>query len=194
MRVITGQARGRPLKAVPGMDVRPTAEKVKEGVFSAIQFEVEGARMLDLFCGTGQMGIEGLSRGAQSCIFVDLERRSVDTARANLEAAGLSDRARILRMDAEAFLTGSGERFDIAFLDPPYSKGFLQRLLPLLAGRMSDSGVILAEHEEKDILPPAVSAQEGVVFVLTKKYRYARISVSAYRRGEEGCGKESESS
>ena len=89
MRVITGSARGRVLLPVAGMDVRPTTDKVKEAVFSAIQFEVEGARVLDLFCGSGQMGIEALSRGAQSCVFVDSSRASQDVTKKNLTTTGL---------------------------------------------------------------------------------------------------------
>lgn len=186
MRVITGTARGRVLKAVEGPDVRPTAEKVKEAVFSAVQFEVEGARMLDLFCGSGQMGIEALSRGAASCIFIDSDRRSIETAKANLTATGLFPRARVALMDYMAFLTGARDQFDLAFLDPPYSKGFLQQALPLLAGKMSAAGVILAEHEEKDVLPEElVPPSGGPAFKLQRKYRYGRISVSAYRSAEE---------
>ncbi len=177
MRVITGKARGRKLSAVEGLDVRPTTQKVKEAVFSAIQFEVEGARVLDLFCGSGQMGIEALSRGASFCVFVDEDRRSNEVTKQNLAAAGLFKEARVVRMDYLSFLTGSKDTFDIAFLDPPYSKGMAQQALPLLAEKMSDGGVILCEHEEQDLLP-----EEAGGFIRVKKYRYARISVSAYRR------------
>lgn len=177
MRVITGTARGRILTAVEGMDVRPTTDKVKEAVFSAIQFEVEGARVLDLFCGSGQMGIEALSRGASFCVFVDSARRSQDVTKKNLTATGLFSSARVAAMDYKDFLRTTKERFDIVFLDPPYSQGFAQEALAMLGGVMTDSGVILCEHESTDKLPEEVGA-----FIRTREYRYGRISVSAYRK------------
>lgn len=182
MRVITGIARGRTLTAVPGMDVRPTAEKVKEAVFSSIQFEVEGARVLDLFCGSGQMGIEALSRGAGLCVFVDQARASIEVTRRNLAVTGLAGASRVIQSDAQSFLRGAAlrstrEKFDIAFLDPPYSQGIVQEILPLLPPLMNDAGVILCEHEEKDLLADAVGE-----FRRVRKYRYGRISISAYRK------------
>ena len=106
MRVVTGIARGRVLATVEGLDVRPTSQKVKEAVFSSIQFEVEGARVLDLFCGSGQMGIEALSRGAASCTFVDLDRRSIEVTKRNLTASGLFSLSRVVQMDYLSFLQG----------------------------------------------------------------------------------------
>lgn len=176
MRVITGSARGRILTAVEGLDVRPTASKVKEAVFSAVQFEIEGARMLDLFCGSGQMGIEALSRGASLCVFVDADRRSHEVTKQNLATTGLMKQARVVRMDFRDFLAGSKDSFDIAFLDPPYSRGLLQEALPSLTERMSPSGVIFCEHEKTDLLPDEVGDFERV-----RQYSYGRIAVSAYR-------------
>ena len=135
MRVITGSARGRVLLPVAGMDVRPTTDKVKEAVFSAIQFEVEGARVLDLFCGSGQMGIEALSRGAQSCVFVDSSRASQDVTKKNLTTTGLMKQARVAAMDYQMFLKSSKDTFDLVFLDPPYSTPPLHQPLPLLPPR-----------------------------------------------------------
>ena len=180
MRVITGSARGRVLQPVAGMDVRPTTDKVKEAVFSAIQFEVEGARVLDLFCGSGQMGIEALSRGAQSCVFVDASRASQNVTKKNLTTTGLMSKARVAAMDYELFLKSTKDQFDLVFLDPPYSKGFVQKALPLIAPHVSESGVILCEHERCD--PPPLSFGG---FVRTKEYRYGRISISAFRRQEQ---------
>lgn len=182
MRVITGIARGRTLEAVPGMEVRPTAEKVKEAVFSSIHFEVEGAKMLDIFCGSGQMGIEALSRGASLCVFVDQSKTSIDVTKKNLASAGLASASRVVQTDARSFLVGMHsrtvrEQFDIVFLDPPYSKGILQEILPLLPPLMHEAGVILCEHEESDLLPEDIGG-----FSRVKKYRYGRISVSAYRK------------
>ena len=182
MRVVTGIARRRVLATVEGLDVRPTSQKVKEAVFSSIQFEVEGARVLDLFCGSGQMGIEALSRGAASCTFVDLDRRSIEVTKRNLTASGLFSLSRVVQMDYLSFLQGCRDRFDIVFLDPPYTQGMIQQALPLLAKHMNPAGVILCEHEEKDSLPE--EAGEG--FVRIKKYRYSRTSVSAYRNTTPG--------
>lgn len=177
MRVITGTARGRVLNTVAGLDVRPTTDKVKEAVFSSIQFEIEGAKVLDLFCGCGQLGIEALSRGAQMCVFIDSDRRSIEVTKQNLIHTGLFKQARVSQTDAQAYLASCREMFDIAVLDPPYSKGMLQLALPLLVEHMSLSGVILCEHEEKDVLPETVGD-----FIRVKKYRHGRISVSGYRR------------
>lgn len=176
MRVITGKAGGRRLKTLEGLDVRPTSEKVKEAVFSSIQFELEGAVVLDLFCGCGQMGIEALSRGAQLCVFVDSSRASHDMTKENLTATELFKQSRVVLTDYEAFLTSTRDSFDIAFLDPPYSVGLVQKALPLLADKMSESGIILVEHEFCDIMPEAVGE-----FILKKQYKHGRINISAYR-------------
>lgn len=185
MRVITGTARGRKLATVEGMEVRPTAEKVKEAIFSSVHFELEGAKMADIFCGSGQMGIEALSRGASLCVFVDNGSRSIQVTKQNLIDTKLFQKARVVQTDAKAFLSGTKEKFDIAFLDPPYSQGILQEVLPLLTKVMKDTGIILCEHEEIDILPDEING-----FVRVKKYRYSRISVSAYRKTPQTEGKE----
>lgn len=185
MRVITGIARGRTLAAVPGMEVRPTSEKVKEAVFSSVQFELEGAKVLDLFCGSGQMGIEALSRGASLCVFVDRSKASIDVTKQNLSVTGLAPASRVVQTEAKSYLTGAvsrtvREQFDIVFLDPPYSQGILQEILPLIPPLMHEAGVILCEHEETDPVPEEIGG-----FVRVKKYRYGRISVSAYRKASE---------
>ena len=135
MRVITGTARGRKLETVDGLDVRPTTSKVKEAVFSAIQFEIEGARVLDLFCGSGQMGIEALSRGAALCVFVDSARSSQDVTKRNLMTTGLFSSARVAAMDYKDFLRTTKEKFDIVFMDPPYSQGMAQDAMQLLVDK-----------------------------------------------------------
>ena len=128
MRVITGSARGRILKELQGMETRPTTGKVKESIFSIIQFDIEGRRVLDLFAGTGQLGIEALSRGARQCVFIDQRADAVKLIRENVEVCGLTDRAVIRSGDAMAYLK-SGEKFDIIFLDPPYASGLLEKAL-----------------------------------------------------------------
>lgn len=175
MRVITGTARGRKLQTLEGLDVRPTTDRVKEAMFSAIQFETEGALVLDLFAGSGQMGIEALSRGARYAVFVDASNRSLQVVKDNLQTVGLAAKAHVLSMDYAAFLAATSERFDIAILDPPYSQGILQKALPLLVPKMSARGKILCEHEKGCDLPDAVGN-----FVRKKQYRYGKTYVSLY--------------
>ena len=125
MRVITGSARGRRLKELEGMETRPTTDRVKEGMFSALQFDIEGRRVLDLFAGTGQLGIECLSRGASSAVFVDRRADAVKLIRENLKITDLTDRARIISGDSLEYLKGLREKFDLILLDPPYEAGLL---------------------------------------------------------------------
>ena len=133
MRVITGSARGRRLEELPGLDTRPTTGRVKEGLFSAIQFDIEGRRVLDLFAGTGQLGIECLSRGAAFCDFVDSARLAMKIVRKNVSVCGFEDRAAFHGKDFSAFLSRCGEKYGLIFLDPPYASGNLERALELIA-------------------------------------------------------------
>ena len=177
MRVITGSARGRVLKTVEGLDVRPTSAMVKESVFNIIQFEVPCARVLDLFCGCGQMGIEALSRGAEHCVFVDASPVSQNCTKDNLKHTGLFEKSRVAAMDAIAFLKSTKDVFDIAFLDPPYNQGLLQQALPLLAAKMSDGGIIICEHPKEDTLEDVYGD-----FVRHKDYKYGKIMLTTYRK------------
>ena len=176
MRVITGTARGRKLNTLEGLDVRPTTDQVKEAMFSIIQFEVEGAAVLDLFAGSGQLGIEALSRGAQLAVFVEQSRKAQEVVRQNLLATKLAEHSRVTAMDAIAYLQGCRDHFDIALLDPPYRSGLLQKALPLLAPKMTPGGVILCESALDEELPQKVGA-----FKIKKQYRYGRIKLTAYR-------------
>lgn len=122
MRVVAGSARGRRLTVPAGITTRPTADRVREATFNALGSlgVVEGATVLDLFAGSGAMGIEALSRGAAEATFVDRDPRAVAAVRANLDATGLADRATVVRADAGRWLPGAG-RFDLVVLDPPYA-------------------------------------------------------------------------
>ena len=133
MRVITGSARGRRLQTLSGEDVRPTTDKVKEAVFSIIQFEIEGRRVLDLFAGSGQLGIESLSRGAKRAVFVDSRSDAVQVIKANVKRCHFEDQATILCTDYAAFLSTNRDRFDLVFLDPPYAESFLENALKRIA-------------------------------------------------------------
>ena len=182
MRVITGAARGRRLLELEGMETRPTTDRVKEGVFSALQFDIEGRRVLDLFAGTGQMGIECLSRGAASAVFVDRRKDAFELVKKNLALTGLSDRARVVNGDSLEFLSGTEERFDLVFLDPPYASGLLEAALEKLTAFdiLRPHGIIAAEHPVEKALPVLAGP-----YRLSRTYRYGKIAVTLYRRGGE---------
>jgi 16S rRNA (guanine966-N2)-methyltransferase len=180
MRVITGSARGRKLKTLDGLDVRPTTDRVKEGLFNIIQFDLPASSFLDLFGGSGQIGIEALSRGADYAVFVDENRAAQQVIKENLQATGLFQKSRVLEMDAKAFLQSTKKRFQIAFLDPPYSQGILQDILPLVPGVMEPGGIIICEHLKEEELPEQVEQYQ-----LAKVYSYGRIRLSLYREKEE---------
>ena len=183
MRVITGSARGRRLNELKGYDTRPTTDKVKEGVFSAIQFEVEGARVLDLFAGTGQLGIEALSRGAQSAVFVDQRADAVKLIRENLALTKLTDGAQVVCGESMAYLNALRQKFDLIFLDPPYADDLLERAIAHIAwfDILAPDGIMIAESPVEKTLP-ALRAP----YRIAREYRYGKIKVTLYRRdGEE---------
>jgi len=178
MRVITGIARGKRLVTPDGSDVRPTSDKVKEALFSALQFDIEGRRILDLFAGSGQLGIEALSRGAKSCVFVDNSRASINLVKKNLEITGLSSNAKVIQSDFASFAAMSRDTFDIVFLDPPYAAGMLVDALKAVLPLMSDYGMIICEY------PPEVNLPEEVGgFNIHRTYRYGKINAAIYRKG-----------
>lgn len=176
MRVITGSARGRRLFTLEGNDVRPTTDRVKEALFSIVQFELEGRKVLDLFAGSGQLGIEALSRGAQSAVFIDRSKKAADIVRKNLELTGLSKNASVICGDSLSFLKTFSGKFDIAFLDPPYSTGLLQSALELVPSVMNKGGCILCEAPPDEKMPECAGE-----FKLVKKYRYGKVSLFLYR-------------
>jgi 16S rRNA (guanine(966)-N(2))-methyltransferase RsmD len=179
MRVITGSARGRKLMELKGMDTRPTTDRVKEAIFSIIQFEVEGRRVLDLFAGTGQMGIEALSRGAEHCVFVDVRREATQLIRENLKHTALEEQAKVVQGDYLSYLTQGKETFDIIFLDPPYESEMLKKALQIITriDKVSENGIIICENGSNFDWPSVPEPYE-----LQKEYRYGKINVALYRR------------
>lgn len=175
MRVITGTARGRKLVALEGNDVRPTTDKVKESIFSMVQFQIPGAVVLDLFSGSGQLGIEALSRGASKVYFVDKSKASVNVITQNIETTGFVDKSKVVYMDSADFLSGTREKFDIVFLDPPYNQGILEKILPLVSEHMKEGGKVICEHEQRLVLPEKVG-----LLHLKKVYKYGKIEVSQF--------------
>ncbi len=179
MRVITGTARGKRLKELPGMDTRPTTDRVKEGLFNVIQFDIEGRRVLDLFAGTGQLGIECLSRGAASCDFVDSAPAAMKIIKDNVTACRLTEKATFHQKDFSAFLNGVRGKYDLIFLDPPYASGNLERAMEKIAAIdiVSGNGIIVCESPVEHTLPELPGE-----YVKTGEYRYGKIKVTLYRR------------
>lgn len=177
MRIITGLARGVRLETLEGDSVRPTTEKVKEAIFSSIQFDIEGATVLDLFAGSGQLGLEALSRGARKAVFIDSSPQAIEIIKRNVKKTKLEKSSVVYRSDYGSFLLGTKECFDIAFIDPPYSEGILDEALKSVVPRMSDAGIIVCEH------PSDVSVSECVgSFKIFKQYNYGKlICVTVYK-------------
>ena len=179
MRVITGKARGVVLKTPKGMHTRPTADRVKEALFSIIQHDIPTARVLDLFAGTGQLGIEALSRGAKSAVFVDERADACALVKENLSKTRLLDDAKVLRSDYAAYLRGCREKFDIIFLDPPYAEVFLENSLKMITeiDILQSNGIIVTEHPAgKELL----FEFEG--YFRTKDYKYGNTVLTIYRK------------
>ena len=179
MRVITGKARGVLLKTPDGMNTRPTADRVKEAVFSIINFDVPCAKILDLFAGTGQLGIEALSRGADKAVFVDEREDACRLVRENLKRSKLESSAQVVRGDAISFLSRTKEKFDIIFLDPPYAQDLLENSLNLISeiDILQSGGIIVTERPAgKDLL----CAFEG--YVRSKDYKYGSTLITIFRK------------
>ncbi len=181
MRVITGSARGCRLRTLEGNDVRPTTEKVKEAMFSAIQFDIEGRRVLDLFAGSGQLGIEALSRGAEAAVFIDASKKSIEVVKQNLAATRLEDKAKVMQTDYSAYIAMTPDRYDIVFMDPPYGVGVLSSALGPIARVMSDHAIAVCEHPSDELLP-----QQFDRFSVHKTYRFGKIAFTIYRPTENG--------
>ena len=179
MRVITGTARGIQLKTPEGLQTRPTTDRVKEAMFSIIQFEVPGAKALDLFGGTGQLGIEALSRGAKSAVFVDAGDKACRLIQENLKRTKLDGQGRVVRSDYLDFLRRSKETFDIIFLDPPYAEVFLENALNLITeiDILETNGIIVAERPLGKELPWEYNGYQR-----SKDYKYGNTLVTLYRK------------
>ena len=179
MRVIAGKARGTVLKTPDGMQTRPTADRVKEAMFSIIQFDLPGAKVLDLFGGTGQLGIEALSRGAANAVFVDQSDSACKLIRDNLVKSKLDNCAKVVKNDYANYLQTTQESFDIILLDPPYAEVFLEKCLNLISeiDILHSGGIIVCERPlGKDLLLEF----EGLV--RSKDYKYGNTLLTIYRK------------
>lgn len=181
MRIISGSARGRRLISPEGYDVRPTTDKVKESMFNILRFELEGANVLDLFSGSGQLGIEALSGGAAHAVFTDASRKSLDVVRKNIELSGFSSQAKTILTDAIAYLQTTNEKFDVVLLDPPYHKGLCDKAFKYLPGVLNDTAVVLCETQADEVLPAFFGD-----FTVDREYKYSAIKLIVYRKAEEG--------
>ena len=179
MRVITGKARGVQLKTPDGQLTRPTADRVKEALFSIINFDVPGAAVLDLFAGTGQLGIEALSRGAKSAVFVDMREDSCKIIRENLRRTKLENEARVIRSDYADYLHRCREKYNIILLDPPYAEVFLENSLKLIAeiDILQSGGIIVTERPWRKELP-----FEHEVYTRSRDYKYGNTLLTLYRK------------
>ena len=178
MRVITGSARGRRLREPEGMDIRPTTDQVKEAIFNIVQFDVEGRRVLDLFAGTGQLGVEALSRGAEECVFVDESRQALRLVQENLRLCGL--RGQTYQTDAVRFLEHCG-RFGLIFVDPPYDSTLCETVLQKIFAFdiLEDGGIIICETRRDKALPEAAPP-----YFRRKEYNYGKVKLTVFDKRE----------
>ncbi len=183
MRVITGKARGVALKTPEGMSTRPTADRVKEALFSVINFDIPGMDVLDLFGGTGQLGIEALSRGANHAVFVDAGEAACKLIRENLKRTKLEAQARVVRSDYLSFLRGCKQKFGIIFLDPPYAEVFLENALNCITeiDILQSGGIIVTE---RPLDKPLLLEFEG--YSRSKDYKYGKTLITIYRKDQGG--------
>ena len=180
MRVISGSAGGRKLRDV-NIDIRPTGDKVKESIFNIIQFDIEGRRVLDLFAGSGQFGIEALSRGAVSAEFVDKNPNAGKLITENLRLCGFLDLATVHVRDAVKFLEKSSSdcTFDIIFIDPPYNTSLAADALDAVVrfDKLNSNGIIIYETSIDGVVPNV-----SLPYVLSKEYRYGSVKVVRFDR------------
>lgn len=186
MRVIAGDLKGRALTAVPGKGTRPTTDKVKESIFNMIGPYFSGGVALDLYAGTGGLGIEGLSRGLDRVIFVDADAKAVSVVKGNLEKLGVGNRAEVYRNDSARALKALAKRdvrFDVVFLDPPYAQQKIAAEMAILqdAGLLADGCWIVAEHDAEVKLPDQIAG-----CMVQKTATYGDTTVSIYRLETKG--------
>ncbi len=174
MRVISGKYKGKPLKSPTSNNIRPTGDKVKQALFTKLQFDVPNAVVLDLFCGSGALGIEAVSRDAKKVYFVDKDKRSIMLTKQNL--SGIEGNYQVLNCNYEVALTKIAEKFDIILVDPPYASGVYDNVLELIYANnlLADDGIIVCEHPNE--------LQINTQFDLVDKKRYGTVTLSYYQK------------
>lgn len=184
MRVAGGSARGRRIRVPKGRAVRPTAGKIKEALFNILPHNLEGAKLLDLFAGTGNVSIEALSRGAAEAILVDSSNDSARAIRENLRRFRFADRTKVWNVPvarALRLLARRGESFDLIFLDPPYERGWVEGSLKIIArsGLLRNAGVLVVEHSAREHVQPAYGS-----LLLDDRRNYGDTVLSFFKHTE----------
>lgn len=183
MRIVAGEFRGRRLHSPKNINIRPTSDRVREAIFNIIMPYLPDARVLDLFAGTGALGLEALSRGAAQAVFVDENLEAIRLILENVKICGVQDRAEIIHGQVDRVIrrfTRQGQmitRFQVVFLDPPYGKGYVERTINSLTHLTSDTGLVVAEHHAKDSLPLQLGD-----WALSRERKYGDTKVSFYMR------------
>ena len=180
MRIISGSRRGQKLIEFDGMDIRPTTDRVRESIFNLIQEFIYQSSVLDLFSGSGALSFESLSRGANSAVCVDIDKRSVNVICENAKRLKFSENITILNSSAENFIKNNNNKFDIIFLDPPYNKGFIKPIIENIINFdvLNDEGIIVLESDSVD----EHGEMEGLNIL--KQRKYGRTFVTIYQRGD----------
>ncbi len=178
MRIVGGEYKGRTLVEFKGEEVRPTADKVRESLYNILQNRIYGSRFLDLFAGTGAMGIEALSRGAREAVFNDSSKKSLEIVKKNLEKLKVDKPYSILNFDARRFLEINDKPFDIIYIDPPYKSGMGLSALNAVKNSLAEGGVVVYEEEE-----PFVGEALGLKIFDSRKY--GRVHLTFFKREEE---------
>ena len=180
MRVISGSARGLKLCSPEGISTRPTLDRVKEALFSMLQAYLMDAVVLDLFSGSGALGLECLSRGAKKAVFVDNSQEAIVCIKSNLSSAKVADKSLIFNSDFCDYLKNCNEKFDLIFLDPPYSKNFYKTALDLICQKklLKDDGFVIVEWDSEIGFQNEISD-----FEIYKEKRYGRIGITVLKWG-----------
>ncbi len=178
MRIISGTEKGRRLKEPDNYDIRPTTDKVKESMFNIIQFELENARVLDMFAGTGQLGLEALSRGAKETVFADISPQALKIVAENIKTCGFAEKAHVIRGDILKAIQGLG-KFDIIFVDPPYDSDLAEKSLKEIIefDILKENGIILCETRAEYSVPQAFEP-----YFIRKEYKYGKIKLAVYSK------------
>lgn len=178
MRIVGGKYRGRVLTEFSGKDIRPTSDKARESLFNILQFKIYGKTFLDLFCGSGAVGIEAISRGASKVTFNDLDKRSIEILRKNLEKLKIAEEFAIKNGDALTLIKNTADKFDFIYIDPPYKLDLGQSILECVSRALSDNGVAIFEDEK-----PFNGEVPGLKIVDARKY--GRIHLTFFEKGEQ---------
>ena len=189
MRIITGKAKGKKLFTLEGDATRPTSERIKGAIFSAIQFDIEGRRVLDLFAGSGQMGLEALSRGATGATFIDSSREAMEIVKKNAKVTGFFDNAKYIVSDGANYLRKSAgrEKYDLVFIDPPYAMNLTKKSVEALLRYdvLRDGAIVVLESGEEEI---NLEAEPYSAFEVIKSTSYGKktaVNILLYRKSAE---------